>query len=124
MEDGMHRDVISTLGALAFAATVILPSAALAQSVEFRSKQVVYGDLDLASDRGAAVAYSRLQHAAEDVCAAGLAGAIGDTEARKRYQSCVANALSQAVLSLHAAKVTALYAQKAGAPAIETASAQ
>ena len=114
------------LSAAALAATMALPSAASAQSIAFRSTEVSYSDLNLASDKGAATFLSRVQRAAESICYGASPQRTDDIDAQKRAESCIADATAHAVASAHSSKVTALHARKTGAPAaeMETASAR
>ena len=50
----MFRTALLSLASLSLVAVAALPSAASAQSIEFRSTQVSYNDLNLSSDKGAA----------------------------------------------------------------------
>jgi UrcA family protein len=108
---------LASLAGLALAAAQPLP--AQAQAIAFKSEQVVYGDLDLASDKGVDRLYRRIQSAARQVCSTIVVP--GDAEAYRRAQACTADAMAHAVASVHSDKLSQLYAERS-APPVETAS--
>jgi UrcA family protein len=120
-ENVMSRAVIMSLASLALIAGASLPAFASAQTIEFKSREVTYGDLNLASDKGAQAMLSRIQRAAEDVCSGAVFGTVADAEARHRFEACVADAVGHAVAGVHSAKLSALYAARGPAPSVETA---
>jgi len=118
----MTRTVFVTLASLGLIAAA---APASAQSIELRSKQVAYGDLNLASDKGAETLLKRLREGAQEVCSSAFRFP-GDYDARPQFESCVADAMSRAVASAHSSRVSEIYARKfhvQPAP-VETASAQ
>lgn len=82
--------------------------AALAAEPVTYSKTVTYGDLNLDSAEGASVLYTRLRHAAREVCS--------PVEGREltlwsAWQTCVNDALNSAVAKVNKPTVTALHNQ-------------
>ncbi len=122
----MVRTTIVSLASLGLAAIAVLPAAASAQSLEFRSTEVSYNDLNLNSDKDVAALLKRIQRAADSVCAGANFGTVGDIEAQKRFSACVQNATNHAVASVHSGKLNALYAEKSGIEVgqIQTASSR
>jgi UrcA family protein len=86
-------------------------SAHAAEAVEPLTKTVVYGDLNLDTEAGARVLYSRLRIAANAVCSP-LEGR--SLSLQSRWQACYDNAMASAVAKVNHAAVTALYASTLG----------
>jgi UrcA family protein len=81
-------------------------------STEMPALSIRHGDLDLASERGAALMLGRLKRAVADVCAA--PGIDRPTPAlRREMAACRSAALSDAVEALNAPAVTQLYRAEA-----------
>jgi UrcA family protein len=77
-----------------------------AEPQEGLKETVAYGDLNLDSEQGAKVLYSRLRRAAQHVCAP-LEGR--DLTQRQLWESCYDNALASAVVRVNKTMVTALH---------------
>ncbi len=103
----MTSMIVATLVTLTCAAG---SGRAIAQSEEFLTKAVAYGDLNLESDQGAKVLYARLQHAAHYVCSPLESRELGRKAA---WQTCVNNALASAVTQVNNPRVTAFHSQSA-----------
>jgi UrcA family protein len=83
------------------AAAVFVLGAASAGAQEFNGeRQVVvhYGDLDVASQKGAVALYARIASASAEVC--GYAPANSDLAARKSFKKCSEAAEARAVKAL------------------------
>jgi UrcA family protein len=83
----------------------LLASTAFAStSGEAPSVRVAYSELDLGKDAGVERLYSRLRHAAEQVC-----GNVDnrDLAALRRQEACVHASLDRAVETVHSARLTA-----------------
>jgi UrcA family protein len=72
-----------------------------------RERTISYSDLNLANPADAALLYSRLQNAADTVCGRYDIRALGDTA---QHAACAARALSDAVMRVNVASITALHA--------------
>jgi UrcA family protein len=96
--------------ALSFAA---LSGRAQAADQQPLSKVVAYADLNIDSEQGAQVLYTRLRGAAKDVCF--------PLESRdllkNRWQRCFDSALASAVAHVNTVRVTALHNRTVGHPA-------
>jgi UrcA family protein len=103
----MTSMIVATLVTLSCAAS---SGRALAQSEEFLTKAVAYGDLNLDSDQGAKVLYARLQYAAHYVCSPLESRELSRKTA---WQTCVKNALASGVNQVNNARVTAFYNKSA-----------
>lgn len=110
--------------AAAFAASVRPAGAAVATPDSAPRREVVrYGDLDIATDSGAAALYLRLRHAAEAVCGADTL-APGILELWWQSRTCERDALGHAVAQIDSPKVAAAYTRHFGvAPTAKTARA-
>jgi len=97
--------IVATMVTLACAAS---SGRAVAQSEEFLTKAVVYGDLNLDSDQGVKVLYARLQYAAHYVCSPLESRELGRKTA---WQTSVNNALASAVTQVNNPRVTAFHNQ-------------
>lgn len=120
----MVRTAIVSLASLV--AIAAIPAAASAQSLEFRSTQVSYSDLNLAKDKDVSTLFKRIQRAADAVCSGANLSSVADYDAQKRFDACVANATHHAVASVHSNKLNDIYAQQTGNPVteIQTASSR
>jgi len=76
------------------------------EEVNVLSKRVSYADLNLDSDQGAKVLYTRIRNAAQDVCAP-LGGA--DLARRSQFSGCVSKSIATSVTSVNNSRVTAMY---------------
>jgi UrcA family protein len=103
----MTSTIIATLVTLTCAAS---SGRAVAQSEEFLTKAVAYGDLNLESDQGVKVLYARLQYAAHHVCSPLESRELSRKTA---WQTCVNNALASAVTQVNNPRVTAIHNQSA-----------
>jgi UrcA family protein len=74
-------------------------------------KTVDYSDLNLGGSEGAAVLYSRLMSAAEEVCGSADHRDLAGLAAVK---PCVDQAMTQAVSSINSPMLTSLYVTKTG----------
>jgi UrcA family protein len=115
----MVRNAIVSLASLSLVAIAALPASASAQSIEFRSTEVSYSDLNLGKDKDVATLLKRIQRAADQVCNAAVFGTVADLDARQRYQACVANAEGHAVASVHSTRLNAIYAERTGSDVAE-----
>ena len=115
----MVRNAIVSLASLSLVAFAALPAGALAQSLEFRSTQVSYSDLNLAHDKDVATLFARIQKASVQVCSGAVFGTVADFDAQNRFNSCVANATNHAVASVHSTKLNALHAERTGVAVTE-----
>jgi UrcA family protein len=99
--------LIATL-LVAFAGFAKAGGAAAAEPPAALSKKVSYADLNLDSQEGAHVLYTRLRYAAEEVCEP-----FDGRELSRRsvWRTCVSNALASAVAQINKPKVTALHNQ-------------
>ena len=75
------------------------------------TKVVAYGDLNLETEAGAKVLYSRLRNAAKDVCAPLESRGM---RPRRIWQNCFDNAVTTAVVQVNKTRVTALHNQTTG----------
>jgi UrcA family protein len=103
------RTVIATALFGTASSFAVLP--AVADSSDPPQTTVKYGDLNVASPQGVAVLYSRIRHAASNVCwqfgGDGLA-------AYGRREACINKAISDAVTQVNAPALSALYGAKTG----------
>ena len=90
--------------ALGFAAIGNTPQAA--ESSQGLQEIVAYGDLNLDSEQGAKVLYSRLRHAAQDVCAPFEGRELTQ---KQEWRDCYDKALATAVVKVNKTMVTALH---------------
>jgi UrcA family protein len=96
---------VAALASIGFAgASLAAPAAA---NPDQMSVAVGVGDLNLATQPGAAVALRRIHNAAQSIC--GPAPDIKDLERTADYRGCVAASMGPAVASLNNPLVTALY---------------
>jgi UrcA family protein len=104
------RTVIATAlyGAVA-SSFAVLP--AVADSSDPPQTTVRYGDLNVASAEGAAVLYTRIRHAAENVC---LQFDRDRLDVYGRGKACMKKAISDAVIKVNAPALSALYSAKTG----------
>ena len=95
--------------ALAIAATLVFSGLAHAEDV--RKVEVSYSDLDLAHAEAASTLYTRIQHAARNVCEVNTV-----TQPRKLIleNQCAARAVDEAVHRVDNPNLTAVYLAKAG----------
>jgi UrcA family protein len=84
------------------------------------SVSVSAAGLDLSSQAGAGVFLARLRHAATLACG-DLVSSSADLYAWSNYRSCTQGALDDAVRTLGAPQVTALYRERVGHPTVVTA---
>ena len=77
------------------------------------TKKVVYGDLNLETETGAKILYSRLRHAAQDVCSP-FEGR--DPSRQVQWRTCYDQAVTAAVARVNNSRVTALHNQTAAHP--------
>jgi UrcA family protein len=82
------------------------PFAVAADTTASRAVTVYFDELNMASDSGATALYSRLRSASRQVCAP-LAGR--ELRQRAAFDACYTQALSNAVLQVNRAPVTALH---------------
>jgi UrcA family protein len=92
--------------ALSGAATVVPAQAA--EPAQSNTKIVRYGDLNLDSEQGAKVLYTRIRGAAGNVCSSLDGRTLTD---KKLWQGCFDNAVASAVVQVNKARVTALHNQ-------------
>jgi UrcA family protein len=92
--------------ALSGAATVVPAQAA--EPAQSHTQIVRYGDLNLDSEQGAEVLYTRIRGAARNVCSS-LDGR--NLTEKKRWQGCFDKAVARAVVQVNKARVTALHNQ-------------
>jgi UrcA family protein len=120
----MTRITLLSLASLSLLAAFPPTVAAAQSSTDVSSSEVVYRDLDLNTDKGAAKLYVRIVHAAQELCA--TAQSPADIAAPTRFRSCVQDATARAVQQVNSDKLSELYARKSGTPAaeVETASAR
>lgn len=71
--------------------------------------RVVYSDLDLTDEAGAAIMMSRIRDAAVAVCRASPGAGGTSIEAIEAFAACVKQSVSRAVADLNAPVVTAAY---------------
>lgn len=95
-----------SLAAIAASAFVAVPASAFAQDAETHSTRVFHADLDLSSADDAAVMLSRLHHAAHSVC---TTPGLRPLSERRIERACETQVMEQAVASLDAPVLTALY---------------
>jgi UrcA family protein len=103
--------------ALAIAATLVFSG--LAHSEYVWKVEVSYDDLDLARAEGASTLYTRIQHAAQDVCEVNTV-----TQPRKLIleHQCVRKAVDDAVHRVDNPNLTSVYLAKAGKRAMVASS--
>jgi UrcA family protein len=82
-----------------------------AEQIDPLTKIVAYGDLNLETEAGAKVLYSRLLNAAKDVC---VPLESRDPNHKSLWQSCLDNAVTSAVAQVNKTRVTALHNQRTG----------
>jgi UrcA family protein len=103
------KSMASILAAGAFIlGCVAIGGAQAAEAPQSLTQVIAYGDLNLDSDQGAKVLYSRLRHAARNVCLP-LEGR--DLVQKNLWQSCFDNAVASAVVQINRSSVTALHNQ-------------
>jgi UrcA family protein len=108
---------------LATVAALCLSSAAISAYADETGKDVPtvtvrYSDLNLGTQAGAKVLYSRIRYAAEQVC--------GNPDWRQRFESaavkaCIDRAISSSVHSVNNARLTSVYDSDMGVKAISVA---
>jgi UrcA family protein len=104
------RTVIATaLVGTAASGFLVLP--AVADDSDPPQTTVRYADLNVASVEGATVLYSRIRHAAENVCAQFEGNRL---EVNGRRKACIEKAISGAVIEVNAPALSALYGAKTG----------
>jgi UrcA family protein len=110
----MSRFLIASAAALAAFATLTS-----AEPLVRRDMQVSYADLDLRTERGAAIMLQRIERAAEKVCSHSPAWINPDVPrvgaVLKEIRSCQQQAVASTVVALHANKVTLAYNARYGA---------
>ena len=115
--DKLSRALVSTVCAVIVAGFVT--GAAAADDGLARKVTVRYGDLDLASPRGAAALYHRIGIAAEEVCrpfeGRDLAGAL-------HLRDCKQRAIAEAVSRVNRPELFAVYNANKRAPLLRSAS--
>lgn len=113
------KTLLTTLAALT---SLGLAASALAASPDpdTVSVKVSIGDLNLASQVGAAVALQRIHNAATSIC--GPAPYGPDLQRTGDYQACMDAVVDHAVSTLGAPLVTALRANHGQRPTVQTAS--
>ena len=89
------------------AATMVIGTASAAPLTDAPSMKVSYSDLNLASDAGPQVLYSRIVSAARDVCFARDVD-NRDLGAMAAARSCVNTAIANAVSTVHNQRLAAL----------------
>lgn len=89
------------------AASMLIGTASAASSAAAPSVKVSYSDLNLASDSGTQVLYSRIVSAARDVCFARDVD-NRDLGALAAARSCVSTAIANAVSTIHNPRLAAL----------------
>jgi UrcA family protein len=82
-----------------------------AEQIDPLTKIVAYGDLNLETEAGAKVLYSRLRNAAKDVCEPMESRNLSR---KNLWQSCFDNALTNAVVQVNQTRVTALHNRTTG----------
>ena len=82
-----------------------------AEQIDPLTKIVAYGDLNLETEAGARVLYSRLRNAAKDVCEPMESRYLSR---KSLWQSCFDNALTNAVAQVNKTRVTALHNRTTG----------
>jgi UrcA family protein len=104
----VKRAAVASVAAVVaiFAATM-----ASAETSESPSVTVRYGDLDLATARGAHMLYRRIAVAAEQVCPTAH---TRDLALLARARSCQADAVSRAVREVNSPQLAAVYARREG----------
>lgn len=102
--------------AATFAALLLAAAAAPAHSQPITRviERVPYGDLDLATPRGAQVMLQRIRQAAATACAEPRSAAL--PRARDEERRCQAATLARAVSDLGSARVAALYGKSRPSP--------
>lgn len=93
--------------ALALAATLLVGTASAAPASDAPSVTVSYSDLNLASDAGTQVLYSRIVSAARDVCFTRDVD-NRDLGAMLSARRCESTAIANAVSSIHSERLAAL----------------
>ena len=99
---------ILAAGFIALSGAVTVVPAQAAEPVESHTQIVRYGDLNLESEQGARVLYTRIRGAAGNVCSP-LDGR--DLTEKKLWQGCFDKAVASAVVQVNQARVTALHNQ-------------
>lgn len=97
---------IATFGALASSMSGVCTAA---NSTDAPQSTVKYGDLDVSSPQGAVALYTRIRHAADMVCRP-----LDDRDlaSQRRMQSCIRNAITDAVTKVNEPALFAVYNAK------------
>jgi UrcA family protein len=82
------------------------------------TRAVRYSDLDLSTEKGAAVLYNRIRQAAEEVCGDPNSRQLAEAAAAK---ACVGRAVSSSVQAVNNAKLTRVYDNRNGVKSINVA---
>jgi UrcA family protein len=82
-------------------------AAGVASDADVRTMRVTYSDLDLATAQGSRALYARIESAAREVCAADDQRNLAAVAAAR---ACTAQAVAQAVSTVHSPMLAAAYA--------------
>ena len=105
------RVIASVIGAYALAAVLVAPRVTYADSSDQRPTEVVrFGDLNLDSHSGVDTLFRRIELAAREVCAE--YGPFGSFRPSAAHQTCIRNAVSGAVRTVHSPLLTAYYSER------------
>lgn len=99
---------ILTAGFMALSGAATVVPAQAAEPAQSHSQTVRYGELNLDSEQGAKVLYTRIRGAAGNVCSS-LDGR--NLIEKKLWQGCLDKAVANAVAEVNKARVTALHNQ-------------
>ena len=101
-----HRSIVHTVAVALFAMTSIAAAHAAATDEAGPSVTVRYHDLNLNTSEGVASLYSRIRHAADEVCSPLDSR---DPERKAIWRNCVSHAVAEAVNTVHNRNLSAYH---------------
>jgi UrcA family protein len=108
-ESNLRKVQIVASFALIIGAPLVAKSANYSFEQDSGALRVSYSDLDINSDDGISVLYSRLQDASRGVCETGSYQSKGSVKAVVESNKCYSRLLSRVVASVGSDKLTALH---------------
>ena len=108
-ESNLRKVQIAASFALILAAPVVTKAANYSFEADSGALRVSYSDLDLSSDEGVAVLYTRLQSASREACDVGSYQKKASVKATLAANACYADVLSKVVAKVGSDKLTAIH---------------
>jgi UrcA family protein len=108
-ESNLRKVQIAASFALIVAAPVVAEAANHSFQADTGKLRITYSDINLNSDEGIAVLYSRLQSASKEACNTGNYQEKGSLKARLAANACYADLLTKVVAKVDNEKLTAVH---------------